>query len=65
LTILDAKTHFILWTITEPVPEATRDVNFVKNFNQGMVNLVNHVAQIAGQPPVIPPAPKKTDDGEE
>jgi hypothetical protein len=61
LTILDAKTHFMLWTLIEPVPEATLPKNFVKNFNQGMTNLVNDVARIAGQPPAIPPETKKPD----
>lgn len=65
LTILDAKTRFILWTLTEPVPEATRDVNFVKNFNQGMTNLVNDVARIAGQPPAVPAETRKKADPEE
>ncbi|HYX70034.1 MAG TPA: hypothetical protein VE825_12930 [Terriglobales bacterium] len=63
LTILDAKTHFMLWTLIEPVPEATLPKNFVKNFNQGMTNLVNDVARISGQPPAIPPQTKKQDAG--
>jgi len=64
LTILDARTHFILWTLTEDVRDADRPKNLVTNFNQGMANLVNQVARIAGQPPAIPPEPKKRDDSE-
>lgn len=62
LTVVDAKTHFTLWTIAEPVQGAIRKATFIKNFSQGMTNLVNHVAQIAGQPPAFPPAPMKQDD---
>lgn len=57
LTILDARTHFILWTVTQPVRDATLPKNFVKNFNQGITDLVNDVAKLAGQPPAVPPQP--------
>jgi hypothetical protein len=64
LTIVDAKTHFTLWSIAEPVQGAFRKATFIKNFNQGMTNLLNDVARIAGQPPAIPP-PAKKDNAEE
>ncbi len=62
LTVVDARTHFTLWTIAEPVEGAIRKATFIRNFNQGMTNLVNDVAKVAGQPPAFPPAPKKQDD---
>ncbi|HYX70035.1 MAG TPA: hypothetical protein VE825_12935 [Terriglobales bacterium] len=62
LTIVDARTHFTLWTLAEPVQGAIRKATFIKNFNQGMTNLVNDVAKLAGQPPAIPPEPKKKND---
>ncbi len=65
LTVLDARTHFVLWTLIEPVRDATLPKNFVKNFDQGITNLVNHFARIAGQPPAIPPEPKKEQDAPE
>jgi hypothetical protein len=40
LTILDTKTHFILWTITEPVESAILAKTWGKNFDHGISNLV-------------------------
>ncbi|MGO9008945.1 MAG: hypothetical protein ACLQPN_02495 [Bryobacteraceae bacterium] len=40
LTILDSKTHFILWTIAEPVEGAFRKATWDKNFDQGISNLM-------------------------
>jgi hypothetical protein len=62
LTVVDARTHFTLWTLAEPVQGAIRKATFIKNFNQGVTNLVNDVAKLAGQPPAVPPQPKKQDD---
>ena len=65
LTILDARTHFILWTVTQPVRDATLPKNFVKNFNQGISDLANDIARLAGQPPAVPSEPKKNADPQE
>jgi hypothetical protein len=35
LTIYDAKTRFVLWTILAPVDGAFRKTTFVRNVNQG------------------------------
>jgi hypothetical protein len=48
LTILDARTHFILWTLAEPVGLAARKANWEKNFDQGMASLVDAVKSLAG-----------------
>ena len=40
LTIYDAKTHFVLWTILAPVNGAIRKETFVKNVNDGIATLV-------------------------
>jgi hypothetical protein len=47
LTIVDAKTHFILWTVDEPVQggaflKSTRD----KNFNRGISNLMDDLKSL-------------------
>jgi hypothetical protein len=48
LTILDARTHFILWTLAEPVDLAARKANWEKNLDQGVTNLVDGVKSLAG-----------------
>lgn len=40
LTIYDAKTHFVLWTILAPVEHAFRKNTFVRNVNQGIAALM-------------------------
>jgi hypothetical protein len=49
LEILDAKTHFLLWTIVEPVDGAYRQATWDKNFNTGVTNLVSDLKSITGQ----------------
>jgi hypothetical protein len=41
LTIVDAKTHFTLWTVAEPVEGAFLKSTWDKNFNRGMSTLVD------------------------
>jgi hypothetical protein len=36
LNIVDAKTHFLLWSLAEPVEGAFRKATWLKNFNQGL-----------------------------
>ncbi len=49
LVILDARTHFILWTMAEPVQGAVRKGTFVKNVNSGITNLMADVKKLASQ----------------
>ena len=51
LAILDAKTHFTLWTLVEPVNGAFRKATWDKNFNQGMTDLMNDLKKLAGPTP--------------
>ena len=48
LTILDSKTHFILWTFAEPVGGPARKATWAKNFDEGVANLVDGVKTLAG-----------------
>jgi hypothetical protein len=50
LSILDVKTHFTLWTITEPVKTANRQATWAKNVDQGMANLMSHLKKLTGEP---------------
>jgi hypothetical protein len=47
LTILDSRTHFILWTIAEPVESANLAKTWEKNINQGIANLVGGLKALA------------------
>jgi hypothetical protein len=48
LSILDAKTHFVLWTLVEPVEAAVRRVSWEKNIDASVNALVNDMKVIAG-----------------
>ncbi len=47
VTILDAKTHFILWSLAEPVGGALRRSAFLKNLDQGMGKLMDKLQKLA------------------
>jgi len=49
LEILDAKTHFLLWTIVEPVQGAYRKTTWETNFNTGVTNLVSDLKNMTGE----------------
>jgi hypothetical protein len=49
LEIFDAKTHFLLWTIVEPVEGAFRKASWDSNFNTGVTNLVSQLKNITGE----------------
>jgi hypothetical protein len=48
LSILDAKTHFVLWTLVEPVQGAVRKVSWEKNIDASVSELVNDMKVISG-----------------
>ena len=50
LTIYDAKTRFVLWTILAPVNAAFRKATFVKNVNEGIATLVADLKSLQGEP---------------
>jgi hypothetical protein len=57
LTIGDAKTHFTLWTVAEPVKGAFLKSTWDKNFNQGISNLMDDLKRLTA-PPAAEPANK-------
>ena len=50
LTIVDLKTHVLLWTYIEHVQGALLQGNRDKNFDLAMTALVNDIKNVAGQP---------------
>jgi hypothetical protein len=54
LTILDAKTHFTLWSLTEPVNGAMRKETWEKNVARGMTNVMNDLKKLSAQPLAAP-----------
>jgi len=59
VTFVDVKTHFVLWVLTEHIELALLQGNRDKNFDQAMVDLVNGISTLAGQPPAITVQRKK------
>jgi hypothetical protein len=51
LLVLDPKTHFTLWAFTDHVPWALFAGNRDKNFDQGIVNLLDDLKKLAGRSP--------------
>jgi hypothetical protein len=47
LRIVDAKTHFRLWTIFDPVRVTVRTAKWDKNFAEGITNLVNDLKKLS------------------
>lgn len=50
LTILETKSHVLLWTVAEPVEGAIRKATWEKNFGQGITNLLRDLKKLSGQP---------------
>lgn len=50
LSILDGKTHFVLWTINEPVEIALRIATWERNINEGVTNAVGDMQRLVAQP---------------
>lgn len=46
LTILDGKTRFLLWTLTEPVQGAFRKSTWKKNFAEGITGLITQLKSV-------------------
>jgi hypothetical protein len=58
LDILDAKTHFTLWTLSELVASAVLKGNWNKNMNAGTASLVDDLKQLASGAALTIRAPK-------
>ncbi|MDR3677504.1 MAG: hypothetical protein P4N24_18610 [Acidobacteriota bacterium] len=50
LAILDSKTHFRLWTFTEPVEGAVLKATWDKNFSRGMGSLMANMKNLVAGP---------------
>lgn len=50
LAILDAKTHFRLWTITQPIQLATRQETRIRYFDKAMADLVDSIKSLTAPP---------------
>lgn len=48
LSILDTKTHFVLWTLVEPVKGAVRKVSWEKNIDDSVDRLVSDLKMMGG-----------------
>ena len=59
--IFDARTHFLLWRVSEPVIIANRKATWVKNFNKAIDALMDDIKELAvsGGTVMQPPDPKK------
>jgi hypothetical protein len=60
--IFDARTHFLLWSVSEPVQIANRKATWLKNFNKAMDALMDDIKELAvsGATAIMQPAdPKK------
>jgi hypothetical protein len=47
LNIVDTKTHFLLWSLTEPVQGAYRKATWLKNFDQGLGALMDDLKKLS------------------
>lgn len=59
LNIFDAKTHFLLWSLSEPVEGAFRKATWVKNFDHGLDNVMDDLKKLSGVSPTDGGNPKK------
>jgi hypothetical protein len=57
LRVLDAKTHFLLWSLTEPVEGAFRKDTWLKNFAHGLDALMDDLNKLSA-PPAADPSKK-------
>jgi len=48
LSILDTKTHYVLWTLVEPVKAAVRKVSWEKNIDDSVGRLVSDLKVMGG-----------------
>lgn len=51
LTVYDAKSHYVLWTITRGIDPATREENREKNFDAALNGVLNRFLEITGKTP--------------
>ena len=54
LVVYDRKTHYVLWAITESIPEAVGQKNHDKTFDTALGELLSQFLQVAGKMPAAP-----------
>jgi hypothetical protein len=59
LSILDAKTHFVLWSLAEPVEGAFRKATWLKNFDHGLSALMDDLKKLSAPSPASDEPAKK------
>jgi hypothetical protein len=52
LVVYDAKTHYVLWTVTRSIDVAYLQKTHDRNFDEALSNLLNQFLQVAGKLPV-------------
>ena len=58
LTVYDAKSHFVLWTMTSSVGFAFLQKTHDRNFDMALNDVVSQFLSVAGKPPLqTPPTP--------
>ena len=50
LTVLDRKTHYVLWTVTQSVGLAVLQKTHDRNFDDALAAVLNQFLAIAGKP---------------
>jgi hypothetical protein len=56
LRVLDAKTHFLLWSVAEPVEGAFRKDTWLKNFGHGLDALMDDLKRLSAPPAASDPS---------
>jgi hypothetical protein len=56
LRVLDAKTHFLLWSLAEPVEGAFRKDTWLKNFGHGLDALMDDLSKLSAPPAAKDPS---------
>jgi hypothetical protein len=54
LTIYDRKTHYVLWTITQPVDSAILLKNHDRNFDAALAAVIREFERVTGKIPTTP-----------
>jgi hypothetical protein len=55
LTIIDRKTHFILWTLTRSIPEANLQKTHDRNFDEALASFVVDIKKLTTKAPPATP----------
>ncbi|MFZ0299893.1 MAG: hypothetical protein WAM13_16195 [Candidatus Sulfotelmatobacter sp.] len=58
LRVLDVKTHFLLWSLAEPVEGAFRKDTWLKNFSHGLDALMADLSKLSALPSATDPSKK-------